>query len=935
MIAFAAGFGERPAGGQEAGDERPNIVLIFADDLAYGDLGCYGAEGYETPHLDRMAAEGVRLTDFYVAQAVCSASRAALLTGCYSNRVGITGALGPAARHGIHADEVTIAELLKGRGYATGVFGKWHLGHRPQFLPTRHGFDEYFGLPYSNDMWPKHPEIAKAFPELPLMEGGAVAEIDPDQAQLTRRYTERAVRFIEQHKEEPFFLYLPHSMPHVPLAASDAFRGKTERGLFGDVIAEIDWSVGQVLSTIDRLGLDERTLVLFTSDNGPWLSYGDHAGQAAPLREGKGTTFEGGVRVPCVARWPEKIPAGRVCREPAMTIDILPTVARLAGAPLPADRIIDGRDVWPLLAGENDARSPHEALYFYWGGELQAVRSGRWKLHLPHAYRRLPQGGGTMGKPTVYEQASIGLSLFDLDADPGETTNVAGGHPDVVARLEELAEQARDDLGDTGTKRQPKNARPRGELAGRRPNILFVFTDDHAAHAISAYGSRINQTPNIDRLARGGMLFRNCFATNSLCAPSRAVVLTGKHSHLNGVIDNRAVFDSAQQTFPKLLRQAGYQTALVGKWHLKSDPTGFDHWAVLSAAGGQGTYYNPQIKTAEGTAIHTGYTTDIITDMAMEWLQADRDMDKPFLLMYQHKAPHREWAPSLGHLRLYEDEGIPEPETLFDDYSRRSSAAGLQTMTIERDLNEFDLKLKPPANLTREQLEAWNAAYEPANEAFRRANLSGRELVRWKYQRYIKDYLRTIASVDENLGRVLDYLDQSGLAQDTVVVYSSDQGFFLGEHGWYDKRWMYEESLRMPLIVRWPGVVRAGSVDEHLVQNLDFAPTFLEIAGVGIPPDMQGRSLVGLLKESAADDWRTSVYYHFYEFPGVHDVRRHRGIRTDRYKLIHFYELDEWELFDLRQDPRELESVYDDPGRAALVAELKQALAKQRQLVKE
>ncbi len=472
-------------------------------------------------------------------------------------------------------------------------------------------------------------------------------------------------------------------------------------------------------------------------------------------------------------------------------------------------------------------------------------------------------------------------------------------------------------------------ARVAAGAAPDRPNILFVFTDDHASHAIGAYGSKINKTPNLDRLAREGMLFRNCFVTNSICAPSRAVILTGKHSHLNGVIDNRARFDGTQQTFPKLLRKAGYQTAMIGKWHLKSDPTGFDFWNVLI---GQGPYYNPPLKTPAGVVKHTGYTTDIITDITLDWLESKRDKTKPFMLMCQHKAPHRNWQPGPDYLTKYDDVTIPEPPTLFDDYAGRSSAAKQQEMTIVRHLNESDLKLKAPKNLTPEQRKRWDAAYDPKNEAFRKANLSGKALVQWKYQRYLKDYLRCIASVDDNIGRMLAYLDESGLARNTIVIYSSDQGFYLGDHGWYDKRWMYEESLRMPLIVRWPGTVKPGSTDTHLVQNLDFAETFLDIAGVKPPADMQGSSVVPLLKGESPGDWRKSIYYHYWEFPAVHMVNRHYGVRTDRYKLIHYYQLKEWELFDLAKDPYELKSVHADPAYADTVkkleAELKRLQAK-------
>jgi len=471
------------------------------------------------------------------------------------------------------------------------------------------------------------------------------------------------------------------------------------------------------------------------------------------------------------------------------------------------------------------------------------------------------------------------------------------------------------------------------EGADDRPNILFIFTDDHAPHAISAYGSKINRTPNIDRLAQEGMLFRNCFCTNSICGPSRAVILTGKHSHLNGFLDNRSVFDGSQQTMPKLMQQTGYQTAMIGKWHLKSDPTGFDYWSVLTGGGGQGTYYNPAFSTSSGPATHEGYVTDIITDMALEWLD-ERDDHQPFLLMYQHKAPHREWEPDPAHFDLYENENIPEPATLFDDYEGRTSATKKQEMSIAGHLTERDLKLTAPRNLTPEQLATWNKAYDPRNAAFHSAGLEGDDLVRWKYQRYIKDYLRCIASVDDNIGRVLNYLDRQGLSENTIVIYSSDQGFYLGDHGWYDKRWMYEESLRMPFIVRWPGKVKPGSVNTDLVQNLDFAETFLDVAGAPIPADMQGQSLLPLFEGKTPEDWRDSIYYQYYEYPAVHMVARHYGVRTARYKLIHYYDIGEWELFDLETDPDELKSVYDVEAYAGIRAELTAELARLRSEVR-
>ncbi len=470
--------------------------------------------------------------------------------------------------------------------------------------------------------------------------------------------------------------------------------------------------------------------------------------------------------------------------------------------------------------------------------------------------------------------------------------------------------------------------------AAERPNILFIMSDDHAFQAMSCYGSRVNQTPNLDRIANEGMRFDRCYVTNSICGPCRAVILTGKYSHLNGFERNGRTFNGEQQTVSKLLQVAGYQTAVVGKWHLKSVPTGFDYYNVLI---GQGPYYNPPMKTmdADGqpTVVkHTGYTTDIITDHALDWLKQKRDTSKPFFLMYQHKAPHRNWQPGPKYLTKYDDVDIPEPDTLFDDYSGRADPAREQKMSIAYDLNPNDLKLVPQRGLNDEQRKKWDAAYGPKNELFQRSNLDGKALVQWKYQRYVKDYLRCVDSVDENVGRVLDYLDESGLANNTVVIYTSDQGWYLGDHGWFDKRWMYEESFRTPLVIRWPDMIKPGSVDTHMTMNLDFAETFLELARAAIPQDMQGQSMVPLLRGEDPVDWRSAMYYHYYEFPGPHSVARHYGIRTERYKLIHYYphakrpDMDQWELFDLQTDPHEMKSVYDDPANAAMVTELKAQL---------
>jgi arylsulfatase A-like enzyme len=472
--------------------------------------------------------------------------------------------------------------------------------------------------------------------------------------------------------------------------------------------------------------------------------------------------------------------------------------------------------------------------------------------------------------------------------------------------------------------------------AAPRPNIVFIFMDDHCEQALSAYDARRTTTPNLDRIAKEGMIFTRCYVTNSICGPSRAVIQTGKYSHLNGFIRNGNTFNGDQQTFPKVLRAGGYQTAIVGKWHLKSTPQGYDYFDVLI---GQGPYYNPPMKTMgdDGQVVtrqHTGYTTDIITDKTITWLKDQRDTSKPFLLMCQHKAPHRNWQPGPKYLNWLDDVTIPEPETLWDDYSNRASPARNQTMTIARHLSANDLKLTAPRNLTPEQRAKWDAAYEPKNEAFRKAepSMTEKELVQWKYQRYVKDYLRCVRSVDDGIGRILDYLDESGMADNTVVVYSSDQGWYLGEHGWFDKRWMYEESLKTPLLVRWPKVVQAGSINNDITSNLDFAETFLDLAGASIPSDMQGRSLVPLLQGQTPDDWRKSFYYHYYEFPGAHSVARHYGVTNGRQKLIHYYQLDEWELFDLEKDPNELTNVYANADYVQARKQLQTELDRLRQV---
>lgn len=492
----------------------------------------------------------------------------------------------------------------------------------------------------------------------------------------------------------------------------------------------------------------------------------------------------------------------------------------------------------------------------------------------------------------------------------------------------------------------------------KRPNILFIMSDDHAYQAISAYSNRLTQTPNIDRIAKQGMLFNNACVSNSISAPSRATILTGKHCHLHGKTDNVFPFDTTQITFPQLLHKAGYQTAMFGKLHFGNNPKGFDEFKILP---GQGTYYNPDFITKnEGKIRVEGYTTDLITDMVIDWLSTERDTAKPFMMMYLHKAPHREWLPPQRHYKEFTKKTFPEPPTLFDDYQGRGTAAKTAEMNLLTHMNwAGDSKIRPDVmdelgipetsdwdkdaferevgRMTPEQRAAWDEVYDPINEEFKKnyPGMSDKELMRWRYQRYMQDYLGAIAAVDDGVGKVLDYLEENGLAENTIVIYTSDQGFYLGEHGWFDKRFIYNESFKTPLLVRWPGVIKPNSVNNQMVQNLDFAQTLLDVAGVKAPSDMQGESLVPLFR-GQNEGFRDAVYYHYYEYPAIHMVKRHYGIVTEDYKLAHFYyDIDEWELYDRKKDTLELNNVYNDPAYADVVKELHQKLTEIRAKYKD
>ncbi|GAB1415725.1 sulfatase [Paludibacter sp.] len=480
----------------------------------------------------------------------------------------------------------------------------------------------------------------------------------------------------------------------------------------------------------------------------------------------------------------------------------------------------------------------------------------------------------------------------------------------------------------------------------KRPNIIFMMTDDHTTQAMTCYGGTLIQTPNLDRIANEGVRFDNCYVTNALSGPSRACILTGKFSHVNGFKDNISdSFDGNQQTFPKLLQKAGYQTAMIGKWHLISEPQGFDFWSVLSGDHEQGTYYQPEFVENGKAIVEPGYVTDVITDKTIKFLE-NRDKTKPFMVMYHQKAPHRNWMPAQRHLGKFNDVVFKEPANLFDDYETRSRAAYEQDMSIEKTFKDrWDMKIATREELndttnkdkfyyayhrmTDAEKDNWDKAYAPRIKEFREKKLKGKELVKWKYQQYMRDYLATTLAVDENVGRLLKYLEDIGELDNTIIVYTSDQGFFLGEHGWFDKRFMYEECMRMPFIVRYPKMIKAGSVSNVFAMNVDFAPTFLDVAGVDIPSDIQGKSLLPILKNEGKtpEKWRKAVYYQYYEYPGEHSVKRHYGIRTADYKLIHFYnDIDAWELYDERKDPFEMNNVYDDPTYKSVRDELVKTL---------
>ncbi|MCP4092130.1 MAG: sulfatase-like hydrolase/transferase [Planctomycetes bacterium] len=904
-----------------------NVVFLVADDLRVDAVLGANASAVATPNLDRLAARGMAFSRAYCAGsysgAVCAPSRGMLLSGRSLSSF-IESPFNP------KVDCTLMPEAFRAAGYETFGTGKWHSGSSWFSRSFTDGGNIFFGG--------MDPHVG--LKTCPFDPSGAYPSeaAAPNPVFSSEAFANATVDFLDRRsKDKPFFAWVSFTAPHDPrtppaefkvdpqtvalpanyltahpfdngemivrdeqLAAEPRVESEIKEHIadYHGLITHMDAQIGRILDELESSGELDNTVIVFVADHG--LAIGSHG------LLGKQNLYEHSMGAPLIIASPG-VDAGTHSEALTYLYDLFPTVADLTGLPIPES--VQGQSLAPVLHGEKTAH--RDQILTAYRDVQRAVTEERWK------YIDYPKAQETQ--------------LFDLQADPDEIHDLAGS-PQVA----EVEQRLKADL----VKLQKQEQVP---VAKGRPNILLMYSDDHASAAVSAYGSDLPATPNIDRLADQGLRFDNAFCTNAICGPARAVVLTGKHSHINGFMDNTSVFDGDQQTFPKLLQAAGYQTAVIGKWHLKTDPQGFDYWDILP---GQGRYYSPEFINEDGKYAIPGYNTDRIADKAMDWMENGRNKDQPFMLMCQFKAPHRAWMAGPEEVGLFDGMDIPEPTTLFDDASGLTSAAREQEMSIDRHMWLFyDLKVPPlegeeltgpdrwsvgrDKHMSSEELAAWNAAYEPRNTAFRAANLKGDDLVRWKYQRYIKDYLRCIQGIDRNVGRILDHLDKLGLSDNTIVIYSSDQGFFLGEHGWYDKRFMYEPSLKVPLLVRWPDVIAEGASRGELVQNLDFAPTFLELAGVKVPKDMQGKSMVPILRGHGTPKWRKAIYYE-YSGEATHNVAAHYGVRSDQWKLIHYPDTDEWELLDMVNDPDEINNLAGDPAYAEVRAQLQRQLLELR-----
>jgi arylsulfatase A len=864
---------------------KPNFVVIFVDDLGYGDIGPFGATKQKTPHLDRMAAEGMKLTSFYAAP-VCSVSRAQLLTGCYGVRVSVPGVYGPASASGLNPAEITIAEQLRPLGYATCCVGKWHLGDQPEFLPTRQGFDRYFGIPYSNDMQRVSAETGQRV--VPLLRDDRVAELltDDRQSGIVERSTDEAVQFIHASKDRPFFLYMPHTAVHVPIQPGESFRGKSGNGRFGDWVEELDWSVGRILDTLRELGLAENTLVVFTSDNGPWTSKGPDGGSAGPLRGGKGTTWEGGVRVPTIAWQPGVVPAGSGCDAVAGTIDLLPTLVTLAGGGVPAEPVLDGRDLSAVLAGRSTV-SPREFHAYFNGHALHAVRQGPWKLVIASQQE-------SMGKKGEAVEASWDKPrLYNLDADFGERSDVAAAHPDVVARVRPLAERIRGEL--TGpnapairpagrvdhpktlypTIEQPKppgqpsqrQQQPAGGAAVDRPNIVLFLADDLGYGELGCYGNAAAITPNLDRFAAEGLRLTDCHSAGSCCSPSRSSLLTGRTPYRNGVFtwipeDSPIHLRTSEHALPKLLAGAGYDTCHVGKWHLNGrfnspdQPQPSDHgysWWLATQNNAAPSHALPTNFVRNGQPIGKAddYSAPFITKEAIRWLKEKRDPQKPFFLAVWTHEPHYPIASEERHEKLH-------------------------------------------------------------------AGIADREE---------RTYRANVTQLDDAFGQLMQTLDDMKLTDSTFVFFSSDngpegdgdkgpgRGLAGGLRG--RKRSMYEGGHRVPGLVRWPGKIQPGTESRTPVIGSDFFPTVL--AAAELEP-AAGRKLDGtnILPLFSGDVVRRQVPLYWRWGGKV-------AYREGDWKIVVDESLENPELYDLAADRNEATNLAaQEPDRlAAMMARLR------------
>ncbi|MCH2142940.1 MAG: sulfatase-like hydrolase/transferase [Phycisphaerales bacterium] len=964
---------------------QPNILLIHVDDLGWQDTAVRMHlesapyhDAWRTPHIERLAADGAVLTNAYSSGPVCTPSRVSLLTGqtparhrttFWTLRKGKDNSrkhprLRPPAWNtdGLQPSPHHLTELLQDAGYRTIHVGKAHFGAHDTAGsdPKNLGFEvniaghgsgapsSYLGTHNFSHAGKRNKPGEKSVWDVPGLESYHGQKI-----YLTEALSEQACAEIDRAAKDdtPFFMNFAPYAVHTPVMANDRllehYPGLEGReAAYATMVESVDNAVGDLLARLEANGIADDTIVIFTSDNG---GVSGRAGRPkdrnTPLRSGKSSAYEGGTRVPWIVRWPGLTTPGSRPEAMAVTHDLYPTFLAAAGISPPPKHLTDGIDLRAAFRGDDQTprtigwNQPHQVHADGAGIEpFTSIRHDDWKLILFHDGPR--------------------VELYDLANDIGEQHNLSSEQPEVTADMIERMRVWMTDRGaqtsidiDSG---KPITVPETVGITAARPNIIFIYSDDHSAEAVSAHGSKITQTPNIDRIAAEGAVFDNAFCTNGICAPARAVVLTGLHSHQNGIIDNATRLDPTIPTFPSMLQEVGYQTAMIGKWHLRSDPAGFDHWEVLP---GQGHYYAPDFRSESGRRRIDGYVTDITTDLALDWLNHQRHPDRPFLLMLQHKAPHRNWMPGPEYLHSLDDTEIPVPSTLLDTWAGRP-AAQLQEMTIaDHTFDFYDLKIDAKhgdvedagpdkwmhdvlARMSDQQRADWNDAYAPRNAAYAasmehiqqiedpdEAATAQKEL---RYQRYIKDYLRCIASVDDNVGRVLDWLDTSGLSDNTLVIYTSDQGFFLGEHGWYDKRFMYEPSLKVPLLMRWPSVIEPGTRIKELVQNLDFAPTFVEISGAKPPMDavpMAGASLTPLLTGDHAT-WRDAVFYEYYE-PMPHAVAAHIGIRTDRWKLMYFPDLESWEFFDLHTDPEEMHNIAGDPAQAETIALLKSRLESQ------